>query len=57
MLDIMRYSTLFSFASLFAAASFVSADEPSDVLSLTPDTFDLAVEKEPLILVEFFAPW
>ena len=29
----------------------------SDVLELTDDDFDDKVEKESLILVEFFAPW
>ena len=53
----MRYSTLLSIASLLATAGFASADEASDVISLTPDTFQLAIEKESLILVEFFAPW
>lgn len=51
----MRYSTP---ASLLAFAAFVLANEASsDVLSLTAATFESTVEAEPLLLVEFFAPW
>lgn len=32
-------------------------DGPSDVLSLTAADFESTVNSEPLILVEFFAPW
>ncbi|KAJ7269699.1 protein disulfide isomerase [Mycena rebaudengoi] len=46
--------------SLLALASLVFASEedeaPSDVRSLTADTFS-SINSEPLILVEFFAPW
>lgn len=41
-------------ATLFALVSVVLA---SDVIDLTPDTFDEIVKPEPLMLVEFFAPW
>ncbi|KAF9567323.1 protein disulfide isomerase [Agrocybe pediades] len=46
-------------ASLVAFAAFVLANEgaASDVLSLTAATFESTVSAEPLILVEFFAPW
>jgi len=45
-------------ASLFALAAFVVADEVlSDVISLTAADFETVVNAEPLVLVEFFAPW
>ncbi|KAI5124827.1 hypothetical protein M0805_005457 [Coniferiporia weirii] len=53
----MRISPLFSFAALLAAAGLISADDASDVISLTPDNFGSVVDSDPLILVEFFAPW
>jgi len=54
----MRFSSLFSHAaSVFALASLAVAEDASDVLSLTAGTFDSSVNPEPLILVEFFAPW
>jgi len=49
---------------LLALASFVLAETtadapvvPSDVLKLTSATFDDTVNSNPLMLVEFFAPW
>jgi protein disulfide-isomerase A1 len=52
----MRFLTAASLFSLFAA--LVVADEaPSDVISLTADDFESVVNAEPLLLVEFFAPW
>lgn len=53
----MRFSHLFSSATALALATVVVADGASDVLSLTADSFDSVVNPEPLILVEFFAPW
>lgn len=54
----MRYSSLFSPAlALALASSAFASDAPSDVLSLTSTDFDNTVNPEPLILVEFFAPW
>ncbi|CDO75582.1 hypothetical protein BN946_scf184858.g22 [Trametes cinnabarina] len=50
----MRFSHLFSTAATFA---FFSAVLASDVIDLTHDNFDAAVKPEPLMLVEFFAPW
>ncbi|KAF8621650.1 hypothetical protein AX15_007667 [Amanita polypyramis BW_CC] len=44
-------------ASLLAIAARAFADSESDVLSLTTSNFDELVNPEPLILVEFFAPW
>ncbi|PBK69670.1 disulfide isomerase [Armillaria solidipes] len=55
----MRYSFLApALALAFASSVFADADAlPSDVLSLTAADFDDIVNPEPLILVEFFAPW
>jgi protein disulfide-isomerase A1 len=59
----MHLPSLFSSAaSVLAVATLVAASEgateaTSSVLSLTADTFDATVKPEPLILVEFFAPW
>lgn len=44
-------------AALLALAGLAYADEPSDVLSLTSSNFLSVVNKESLMLVEFFAPW
>ncbi|KAF8639921.1 hypothetical protein AX17_001172 [Amanita inopinata Kibby_2008] len=44
-------------ASLLAFATLAFAVTDSDVISLTAATFDDLVKPEPLILVEFFAPW
>ena len=51
----MRFSLLVS-SSVALLASLVAADA-SDVVSLTSENFDAVVKPEPLILVEFFAPW
>lgn len=57
----MRLPSFASAASVVAIASLVVADsdaeKPSDVLSVTQDTFDSTVNPEALILVEFYAPW
>lgn len=55
----VRKTFLFSaIAATFAALTHtVLAEDASDVLSLTEKTFDDVVLKEPLMLVEFFAPW
>ncbi|KAG0709680.1 thioredoxin-like protein [Suillus ampliporus] len=56
----MRFTSFVSVASVIALASFVSAEDAetsSDVLNLTKDNFGSSVNAEPLILVEFFAPW
>lgn len=52
----MRPSTLFWSASSLLLAGLVAADA-SDVLTLTDSDFTSAVDSEPLVLVEFFAPW
>ncbi|KAJ7700139.1 disulfide isomerase [Mycena rosella] len=51
----MRLSTVLA-PSILAFASLVLADEASDVIDLTATTFP-SIQAEPLILVEFFAPW
>jgi protein disulfide-isomerase A1 len=55
----MRFSSFVSVA--VALASLVAADtdaeKPSDVLTVTQETFESTVKPEPLILVEFYAPW
>ena len=53
----MRFSSAASSAAFLTAASLFLAAEATDVVSLTADTFSAAVEKESLMLVEFFAPW
>ena len=54
----MRVSTLSSSAAfLLSLAAFVVADAASDVISLKAADFEATVAAEPLILVEFFAPW
>ncbi|KAH9951589.1 protein disulfide isomerase [Amylocystis lapponica] len=53
----MRFSPFLSSAAAFALISAVVAEGPSDVIDLTPANFDTVVKPEPLILVEFFAPW
>ena len=49
-----RRGTFLAAAVLLAAAGHASA---SDVIDLTKDSFNEFVDKEPLALVEFFAPW
>ncbi|TFY82706.1 hypothetical protein EWM64_g1306 [Hericium alpestre] len=53
----MRFSSLLPASAIVLAASVQALDAPSDVINLTPGTFKSVVEPEPLILVEFFAPW
>ncbi|KAF9222009.1 protein disulfide isomerase [Gyrodon lividus] len=57
----MRFFAFVSAASAVAFVSLVAADadaeKPSDVVSLSQETFESTINPEPLILVEFFAPW
>ncbi|KAJ7781196.1 thioredoxin-like protein [Mycena metata] len=52
----MRYGGLLAPALLTFVSLVLADDAPSDVISLTSGTFS-SVDAEPLILVEFFAPW
>lgn len=58
-LTTMRYSSIFSSVSALALAlaTLAAAEEASDVINLSASDFDSLVNPEPLILVEFFAPW
>jgi len=53
----MRFSPFISAASLLAGAALVAASDDSDVLNLVSKNFLSTVNKEELMLVEFFAPW
>jgi protein disulfide-isomerase A1 len=54
----MRFSTQFGAATLsLVFAALAAAEGASDVIDLTPANFDATVKAEPLMLVEFFAPW
>jgi hypothetical protein len=52
----MKFLTLLFF--YFAAQlTQVSSEETSDVVTLTPDTFDQVIDGSKGQLVEFYAPW
>ncbi|THH15505.1 hypothetical protein EW146_g4993 [Bondarzewia mesenterica] len=53
----MRLSSILSSASSLFLASLALAEGASDVIDLNPSNFKSVVEPEPIILVEFFAPW
>jgi len=48
---------LLSSVSLLTLATLVLADQESHVISLSASTFEDLVKTEPIVLVEFFAPW
>jgi protein disulfide-isomerase A1 len=50
-------SSLIPAASALAFATLVAAEGASDVLDLDASNFESSVNPEPMILVEFFAPW
>ena len=52
---IMAYCWLFVLLAL-TSASLVQ-EGSSQVMTLTTDTFDNAISSNPIILVEFYAPW
>ena len=52
----MLFLSAVSFLSCLGSFVFAN-DAPSDVISLTTANFESVVIPEPLILVEFFAPW
>ncbi|KAI6047144.1 thioredoxin-like protein [Pisolithus marmoratus] len=57
----MRFSSFLSTASAVALASIAAADadaeKSSDVINITQETFESVVNVEPMVLVEYFAPW
>jgi hypothetical protein len=53
----MRLSSFIQTVSALAFVTYVAAEGASDVLDLKADNFESSVNPEPLILVEFFAPW
>lgn len=53
----MRFAHLGSLIAISSLLSLAGAEGTSDVIDLTPTNFDAIVNPEPLILVEFFAPW
>ena len=53
----MVWSSLLTPAAFLAVASVAYAAEDSDVINLSASNFESVVNPEPLILVEFFAPW
>ena len=52
----MKFFSLLRSLTTLALVTLAVADGPSDVIDVTPSNFD-AVTKEPLTLLEFFAPW
>lgn len=44
-------------ASVVVSATDTSADAPSDVVTLTKDSFDDFMKAHDLVLAEFYAPW
>lgn len=52
----MKFSSLLRSLTALALVTVAIAEDPSDVIDVTPSNFD-TVTKESLVLVEFFAPW
>lgn len=52
----MKFSSLLRSLTALALVTLAAAEDPSDVIDVTPSNFD-SITKEPLVLVEFFAPW
>ena len=52
----MKFSSLLRSLTALALVTVAIAEDASDVIDVTPSNFE-AVTKEPLVLVEFFAPW
>ncbi|GBE79475.1 Protein disulfide-isomerase [Sparassis crispa] len=53
----MRYSNILLSATALILLPWALAEGASDVIDLTPANFESVVNPEPLVLVEFFAPW
>lgn len=52
----MKFSSLLRSLTALALVTVAIAEDASDVIDVTPNNFD-TITKEPLVLVEFFAPW
>lgn len=52
----MKLSSLLRSLTTLALVTVAIADDASDVIDVTHSNFD-AITKEPLVLLEFFAPW
>ena len=52
----MKFPSLLRSLTTLALVAVAIAEDPSDVIDITPTNFE-AITKEPLVLVEFFAPW
>lgn len=52
----MKFFPLLRSLTALALVTLAVADDPSDVIDVTPSNFNV-ITKEPLVLVEFFAPW
>jgi protein disulfide-isomerase A1 len=54
----MRFAALSASLALAALVAAEGASEAAtDVLALTTAEFDKAIAEEPLMLLEFYAPW
>lgn len=54
--SVMKFSSLLRSLTALALVTVAIAEDGSDVVDITPTNFN-TVTKEPLVLVEFFAPW
>lgn len=52
----MKFSSLLRSLTALALVTVAIAEDASDVVDVTPSNFD-AIKSEPLVLLEFFAPW
>jgi len=52
----MKFHSLLRSLTTLALVTLAVAEDASNVIDVTPANFD-TVSKEPLVLVEFFAPW
>jgi len=52
----MKLPSLLRSLTALALVTVAIADDASDVIDVNPSNFD-TITKEPLVLLEFFAPW
>lgn len=52
----MKVSSLLRSLTTLALVTLAVAEDASNVIDVTPNNFD-DITKEPLVLLEFFAPW